>query len=188
MIKARIVSGVIVEVTGLDEKIAGKGIWRAALDKMGLDLQERIADSFANERVAGNSSLLKNSAKWNRFKARKNLDPRKGHATGALQRALDGLRLFTITAQRKGKARIAFIESRLHGRVFYSEFYEDKKVQRRGGDVEAHAESAGSARNAILTLANTWVQESLAIVKEVEAAATMKKSRAKRRAERRRRA
>lgn len=172
MIKARIVSGVKVEVTGLDETIASKATWRAALDAMGLDLQERISDSFANERVAGNSQLKTNTTKWNRFKASHELDPRRGHASNRLQGALDGKRLFHVGAQRRGKVRIEFKPTRLHSRVFYSEFYEDKKVRRKS----------------ILVLAHTWVQEAVRIVKEVEAAATMKRSRAKRRRERRRRA
>lgn len=172
MIKARIVSGNIVEVTGLDEKIAGKGIWRDALDKMGLELQEQISDSFANERVAGNSQLKTNTPRWNRFKALHELDSRRGHASGRLQDALDARRLFHIGPQRKGKVRITFLESRLHSRVFYSEFYEDKKVRRKG----------------ILVLAKTWVQEAVRIIREVEAAATMKRKRAQRRGERRRRA
>ena len=169
MIKARVKSSFVIEVTGLDESIASKATWRAALDEMGLALQERISESFSKERVAGNSQLKTNTAAWNREKARLRLDSRRGHASGALQSSLDGARLFVISAIRRGKATIKFLEARLHGRVPYSEYYESAKVRRAG----------------ILVVAKSWVAEDVKIVRAVEVKATMKKSRAKSRRRRR---
>ena len=169
MVKARIVSAFVIEVSGLDLSIASKQTWRAAIDEMGRDLQERISESFANERVAGNSQLKTNTPEWNARKAQLGLDSRRGHATGLLQSALDGPRLFVISAIRRGKARIRFLEARLHGRVSYSEFYEDKKVRRAG----------------ILVVAKSWVEDAVKIVRRVEVQANMRANRARGRRRRR---
>lgn len=169
-VKATLKGAFTVVVTGLDTQGVSKSEWRAALDKMGLDLQERISESFANEKVAGSSWLKANSAQWNRRKFFEGLDPRRGHATGRLAAALDGPRLFTISAVKNGRATIRFLEPRLHGRVPYATYYEDDKVRRAG----------------ILALAKSWVQEDLAVVKELEAQGKMRAGRveARRRASR----
>lgn len=171
MVSAKLKSAFVVEVTGLDLEVASKSTWRAALDAMGLSLQERISQSFADEMVAGSSQLRTNTPEWNQYKADHGLDSRRGHASGTLQRSLDGARLFVVSGIRNAKATITFLEARLYGRVFYAEYYEAAKVRRDG----------------ILTMARSWITKDVAVVREVEAQAKMKKSRAVARAKGRRR-
>lgn len=175
-IEAKITNGgAKIKITGLDLDIMGKGDWRKAIDDMGEALQEMIADSFANERVAGSSQLKTNTTAWNKRKKSLNLDSRRGHATGNLQDQLEGKRLYVIGAVRDGSATIRFLEQRLYGRVDYAEYYADQKVRRK----------------AILLVAQSWANEALQIVKAKAASKRIKQSRAterRQRGSRRRRA
>lgn len=143
-----------VTVRGINLKLANRATWRKVLDKVGKDLQRRVAESFAREKVAGTRALRRNSPEWNRYKRRKGLDPRRGHATNRLQRTLEGPRLYTIGAiNPQGVCVIRMREDWLRSRVPYAEYYEDAKVS--GG--------------AILALADAWVKENQLAVREFEA-------------------
>lgn len=169
-IKARLVTEFIVEVTNIPIGPGGKTVWRAPLVRFGRALQDSIAESFAGERVAGSSQLARNTQAWNQRKAEKGLDPRRGHATNRLQRALDGKPLFRvrhIVVNKKGlgRVRVEFIEAWLHQRVPYAEYYEEKKVRRRG----------------ILAVARQWVDVELRILQAFATEEALRERRAQRR-------
>lgn len=167
MIRATLIGSFIVSVTGFDMEAGGKQFWRTALQEYGQALQEKIADSFANERVAGSSALAPNSPEYNARKAREGMDTRRGHRTNFLQSVLDGAPLFqvgAVTGNKKGTgtARIQFMENWLHSRVPYAEYYEAAKVRRAG----------------ILALARSWLNETVGVLNAIEAKALLKQRRA----------
>lgn len=162
VVTATLVGAFKVVVRGVDLSLAGKAFWRTAMERYGDALQERIAESFAGERVAGSSTLGANTPEWNMYKARKGLDPRRGHATNNLQRALSARRLFRVGAVTNNTVSLEFLESRLHADVPYAEYYEEAKVRRDG----------------ILALARKWVQEHLAIIRAEVVALELKQRRA----------
>lgn len=123
-----------VEIIGLDFRAAPRTQWRRALDDFGRMLQTLIAKEFADEKVAG-QHLRRNSPAYNAWKRKKGFDPRKGHKTNALQRALAGRRLYTINFVAGGRAFVTFIESRLYTSIDYAQYYAASKVQ--GGKILA---------------------------------------------------
>ena len=128
--------GLKVKVTGLDLSLLAKGQWRRLLMDMGETLQERIVMSFENERVGGSSQLGKNTKAWNKHKAAHGLS-------------------------RNDEATIRFLPQRLYGRVFYAEFYEEKKVN----------------RVSVLVVAKSWAVDALKPLKSKLVSATMKAKR-----------
>lgn len=93
-------------------------------------MQGQIAALYQAERVVG-GKLRGNSAAYNLRKIQRGLDPRRGHATNRLQRALNPKkrRLWEVAVNMsKRTAKIVMKESRLHIAVPYSKFYEDKKA------------------------------------------------------------
>lgn len=144
MIRARLIGNYRVALSGLPEDVRKRDLDKA-LTRYGRALQDRIAQSFANEKVAGTSSLGANTKAYNAAKARQGYDPRRGHRTNNLQRVLDGTQLFVVLLDDGGKADVTFSESLLHSAVPYSEYYEDAKVRQDG----------------ILVLAKSWVQAEL---------------------------
>jgi hypothetical protein len=118
----------------MDFRAASRTRWRQELDDLGRMLQALIAREFANEKVAG-QHLKRNSPSYDAWKRRKGFDPRKGHKSNALQRALAGRRLYNINFVAGGRAFITFVESRLQSTVGYAEFYAAAKVQ--GGKILA---------------------------------------------------
>ncbi len=167
MISVKLVDDFTVQVTGIKvDEFATKADWRAAARKMAKSLQERVAISFAKERVAGTSSLLKNTPEYDKRKAAEGYDTRRGHRTNYLQSVLDSKELFRVSAVGKGgQLKITMMESLLYGHVEYAEFYEDKKVQRDG----------------ILSLAASWVEQDAVYLRELAAEQAMKEARAKER-------
>lgn len=166
MITAKLIGNFVVSITGLDMEAAGKAEWRAALTEYGNGLQERIAESFAGERVAGSSQLKTNTPEYNRRKLAEGYDSRRGHRTNFLQGALDGAPLFqvsavTVNGRGFGSARITFQESKLHSRVPYAEYYEESKVRRAG----------------ILALAKSWLADGVIGLRAVEAKLLLKQKR-----------
>jgi hypothetical protein len=167
-IRARWVSQFIVDVRGMSLATAPRVYWLEAVNRMGDALQEMISDSFAGERTMGAAQLRTNTPKWNAYKARKGLDPRRGHATGNLQSHLEaGRRLFQVrraSQVKKGEVayRIYFRPAWLHSRVRYAAFYEAAKVRTRG----------------ILSVARAWVARALFVVRAAEAEAIIRAKRA----------
>lgn len=140
----RLIGSMQVRVTGIDVANVPKGQWRAAMDYMGAILQSRVAASFATQRTQGTRWLDRNSAEWDAYKRKHNLDHRRGHATGNLQNHLNAQeRLYSITAIVNGTATLTMREDWLQGRVPYAEFYAAKKVNSKG----------------ILALAKSWVAD-----------------------------
>jgi hypothetical protein len=155
----------IVDVRGMSTADAPPAYWYETVNRIGDNLQEQIEASFAAERVAGSSQLGRNTPRWNAYKARKGLDPRRGHATGHLQEQLGVARLFQVrrVPARKGTVayRIYFQQGWLHSRVPYAEYYEQAKVRRKG----------------ILSLAKSWVRNASIILHEAEAATQLRGAR-----------
>lgn len=123
-----------VEVIGIDFNAAPRTRWQRELDDLGRNLQTLMAREFSDEKVAG-QHLRRNTPEYNAWKRRKGFDPRKGHKTNALQRALAGRRLYNISFVAGGRAFITFIESRLYASVDYAQYYAAAKVQ--GGKILA---------------------------------------------------
>ncbi len=71
-------------------------IRRARVELASRALQRRIAIAFEFEQYGG-GNLKAPSAEWTLRKIRTGLDPRRGHATGALQRALTEQQLYRIS-------------------------------------------------------------------------------------------
>jgi hypothetical protein len=164
--KLRWIGHFIFEVRGLDTDIAPKAYWHATVVEMAEALQERIAETFEGERTA-RGPLRPFGKQWARYKASHGLDPRKGHATGALQDALydSSGRLFEVrrVSARKGTVayRVYFKPAWLHSRVGYATFYEQAKVRGQG----------------ILQLAKSWINEVRPILVAAETAAHTARSR-----------
>lgn len=154
-----------VLVTGMDLEAMTQAEWARLIGVMGRNLQKRVARSFAAQRVAGSTMLLKNTPEYDRAKVAAGYDARRGHRTNQLQRALDGARLFmvTITPQtaKTAAARIIMEEGMLHSLVPHSVYYEEKKVTRDG----------------ILALAASWVRDEAAKLRAKELAAISKRVR-----------
>lgn len=150
----RKLSNTSVAVSGINTALAGKAAWRKILDKIGRDLQKRVADSFETQKVAGSRHLRPNSPEWNAYKRKHGHDPRRGHMTGRLQRALHSpQRLYSISAiTSSGTCVIRMREDWLRSRVPYAEYYEQSKVQ--GG--------------AILAIAKRWVEINKAVLLDFE--------------------
>lgn len=140
----RKLSNTSVAISGINVTLAGKAAWRKVFDRIGRKLQERVAESFERQTVAGSRRLRPNTPEWDAYKRKKGYDPRRGHMTGRLQRALHSKqRLYSVSAiTPQGTCIIRMREDWLRSRVPYAEYYEQAKVQ--GG--------------AILAIAKRWVE------------------------------
>lgn len=117
-----------VEIVGINFNHAARTRWRSEIDDFGRMLQALIAREFSEERVAG-QALRPNQPSYTAWKAREGFDPRKGHKTNALQRALSAGRLYNITFSGGGRVFVTFIENRLFARIPYAEYYAAAKVR-----------------------------------------------------------
>lgn len=163
----------IVEVRGLSLEAVSAAEWFAAMQRLGFQLQEQVADSFSKQKLRGHVWLLPNTKRWNKYKAERGLDPRRGHATNELQRNLDSPRpLFSISrlSSPKGEAayRLTFNEGWLNSRVPHALHYAEMKA--RGGR--------------LLVLARKWVDMAMAILHATDAEGRMRHARAAARAPR----
>lgn len=116
-----------VEIVGVDTLHASRAQWQAAIDDFATDLQAAIAEMFGKQRVAGRW-LRPNTPEYDARKRRQGYDPRRGHRTNALQRALESRRLYTISFSGNGRVFVTFLESRLQQRIPYAEYYADAKT------------------------------------------------------------
>lgn len=151
--------------TGLDLRAMTFPEWQRLLGIAGRNLQRRVAKSFAAQKTAGIVWLSANNPKYTADKIAAGLDPRRGHRTNALQRALETARLFMVTVTAQGNdtaaARITMEEGALHALVPHSVYYEEKKVNTQG----------------ILALAASWVREEAVALRRKEMAAQAKRLR-----------
>lgn len=116
--KLRMVNSYTVRVTGMDLENATRAEWRKWLADLGRDCQDTIAEYWDMEMTGTRRALLPNSPEYTARKLAKGLDPRRGHRTGRLQRAIEGASLFSVSAvSDSGTATITFSEARLIARV-----------------------------------------------------------------------
>ncbi len=134
-----------MRVTGL--KLGDAARWKTLFQtRVGPFLQDKIANSFARERVAGSSQLKTNKPEDTAGKIRRGEDPRRGHKTNTLQSMLrpGATTLYVTTGPGpQGTLRLTFQEARLHSVVPYAVYYEAAKVRAAG----------------ILALARAWIAE-----------------------------
>lgn len=156
-IRTRKTSAFVATVSGMDQTVIGRAQWRAALEEMGRNLQERIANTFAAQRTAA-GALIANDPAYTAAKIRQGYDPRRGHRTNLLQSLLRSAasQLFVVIGpDRHGNGRIIMQEGRLQGLVRYAEYYAEKKVRGAG----------------ILEIAASWVKAASAPLLILEAEA-----------------
>lgn len=90
-------------------------------------LQAEIASAFEKMRTYA-GRLKSNSAAYNLRKVFAGLDPRLGHRTGRLQRAIDNVRCWKVLAISGGYA-IIFSDAPLFAAVGYAKYYARAKTK-----------------------------------------------------------
>lgn len=141
-----------VKVDGIASSPIPASVWKRRLEKSGFDLQGKVADSFAAQKVAGSRALKRNTSfvgktPYDAWKVKQGFDGRRGHKTRFLQNTLNTATLYYVRVY-KVSAEIVMTEARLHATVPYAEYYEEAKVQ--GGQILALARSWVAAEEAKL--------------------------------------
>lgn len=118
MLRFRMKNSYTIRVTGIDLSLMSKIEWRRWLDDLGRRAQTYIAIQWDIERTGTGRQLRPNSAAWTARKIAKGWSPKRGTRKGILQRAIEGARLYVVSAiTPKGTAEIRFLEARLIARV-----------------------------------------------------------------------
>ncbi len=151
MIRVRLQTFRSLRVTGIER---GQGITKATINTLAREIvQDTIADQFAKERTA-KGPLRFNTPGWQRRKAKKGWDKRRGHMLGRLQKALDNAVLWRVnytkpTKDKAGSATIIFSEQKLKALVDHYKFYQKQKTPAKAGVLIVNKTRAKEFENAL---------------------------------------
>lgn len=127
MILAVLIAPHIIQVSGLSSETPA-AVWFAAMERVGAQVQGRIRYSYSRERARDDRRFKPNTPKWQRFKARKGFDSRRGHMKRRINRALGREAFFRVSAIKNGVATITFVEELLYQRQPHARHYARTKV------------------------------------------------------------
>lgn len=133
MIRARIVNGYILNVSGLDPSIPRREV-QEWMGDVAEQVDERIAADWDRERAAGFKMPANDPATTER-KAAEGLDTKVGTATGNLQDHLDSGGYWKVGPVSRGRVTVTWDEAKLQRDVGYAEYVAELKV--RGGRILA---------------------------------------------------
>ena len=119
-----------VVITGFGENPDMKELRRRAVEAA-KSLQLKIAVTF-EQAMTYAGALKKNDPDYTLRKVLSGMDPRRGHFTGRLQRALYRIRLWRISVSRK-RVTIEFRDSGLHSAIPYAVYFQ--RLKARGGRI-----------------------------------------------------
>lgn len=119
---------------------------------VGARLQKMIATEFKKQKTFG-GALGANKSSYTSWKLKNRYSPLRGHKTGALQRAIERTRCFTVSRLSANRVELNFSDDPLRVAIPYAIFYSENKVK----------------RNRIIGIPSSWVRTEQAFVNSTPA-------------------